>query len=507
MSVKKPAVHKNIVDNYITKGRKTEWLREDTRAWYLARNIIDNIKSDFNIYDYGLTEIEQAEAVICQCGRWIKYCPALGWLVYNPDNGCWKTDYAEAATRGVVEYFAKLRCDGAYPENSAELVFCKSLMSDRSLNSIMHILMHHVNIEKNADVFDAEPHLLNCQGILVDLRDGTRRPAQPDDYCTRTTRFAMSEDADAVPEKFFEFLEEATSDNGSPRPDLAMWILTWFGYCLSGDVSAQFFVNFHGKGRNGKSVLLTLMYELFGDYASPLPEDIAVVNRNGGAFDLARLPGVRLAMLADAPEGSLNLKMLKPLVSGDVVNGKRKYKDDFDFRPVCKISIGSNPRLTLRETGLAVQRRLRLVPFDYVVPEEKVDPFLLRRLLGEGPAIISALIKCAAAYYRNGGGAGAFPACDTIDEASKEFIKSEDQVLQFVDENVEPRAGAAIKAQDFYDAYVAWTGKQGNKKPLSIRRFADRLGLLDIVKERRSDGNWYTGVRFKDIKEDAQPQK
>jgi phage/plasmid-associated DNA primase len=60
-----------------------------------------------------------------------------------------------------------------------------------------------------------------------------------------------------------------TSKDGAGRPDLALFILYWFGYCLNGDTGAAFFnVNFHGVGNNGKPVLLKLMTQLFGDYAA-----------------------------------------------------------------------------------------------------------------------------------------------------------------------------------------------------------------------------------------------
>jgi putative DNA primase/helicase len=499
-------------DNYITKGDKGEWRRDDTRAWRLAKEIIGNIKEGFNIYEgYGLTEVEQAEAVVAQCGGWMKYCPEVGWLVYNSDNGCWKPNYAEAALHGVVEHFAMLRRDGAYAENGAEQSFVKKVMSDHGINAVINIIKHHPNIEKSSDEFDAAPHQLNCLGEMVDLRDGSRRPTEPEDYVTRSTRFRPApaykgKGAEKYPEKFFKFMEQITSKEGKNRPDLALWLLAWFGYCLSGDTSAQFFVNFHGRGRNGKGVLLSLMYDLFGGYATPLAEDLAIENMTGSGFDMADLPGVRLAMLHDAPEGRLNMRALKPIVAGDVIKARRKYKDNFDFHPICKVAIASNPRLTLKETGLAIKRRVRMAPFDYTVPEEEVNPFLQRELLEEGAEITAALIECAVDYYKNGCGPRAFPECSVIDETSREYIKSEDQVAQYIEEKTAAGEGGVIKAADLYGGYAEWAAKQGTR-PMNAKRFGDRLALMDIKKERRGDGVWYVGIAFKDVKETVQPKE
>lgn len=502
---------KKAADNYITKGAAGEWKREDTRGWYLAENIIRGIGADFDIYDgYGLTEKEQAEAIVARCGRWIKHCEAIGWLVYNPDSGCWRTEYAEAAVREVIGHFGKLRRDGAYPENRSETTFARSVLSDHGINAVLHIMKDHVNISKEIGEFDADGDVLNCRGELVDLRDGSRRAAVPEDYITKSTRYKpgpayTGKREEAWPVRFMEFLGQITGKEGEARPDLANWIMTWFGYGLSGDTSAQFFVNFHGRGRNGKSVLLSLMYEIFGDYATSMPEDLVIENYGGSGFDMADLPGVRLAALMDASEGRLNMKALKPIVSGDTIRARRKFKDNFDLRPVCKVVVCSNPRLTLKETGLAVQRRVRMVPFDYTVPEDRINPHLKEEMLEEGEMITALLIRCAVEYYKSGRGPGAFPACAAVDEASREYVKGEDQVGEFLEEETEADDGGMVKAQDLYARYVEWAAARGNKKPMMMKRFGDRLAMTDVKKERRGDGVWYTGIRFKGTFTEARP--
>ena len=262
-------------------------------------------------------------------------------------------------------------------------------------------------------------------------------------------------------------------------------------------MGAGFFVNFHGQGRNGKSALLSLMLELFGDYGAAIPEDLVLENPRASGFDLSEIPGIRLGVVADAPDGRLNMKDMKPIITGDPMTAKRKYRDNLQFRPVCKIAVGTNNRLKLRDTGLGVQRRIRLIPFDYTIPEEKVDVFLKDKLLEEGPLILAMLIGMAHEYYKNGGGPRAFPACEVVDAASREYMASEDQVGQFLEEKTEAAEGAQVSAADLFRAYTAWCAEQGIRKPMGKNSFGDRLTARNM--ERKSDGKvrWYLGIRLR----------
>jgi putative DNA primase/helicase len=303
----------------------------------------------------------------------------------------------------------------------------------------------------------------------------------------------------AIPEQFKKFIMKITGRDGEERPDLALYILFWFGYCLTGDTGAEFFVNFHGGGRNGKSVLLELMIALFGGYAAPLPEDIVIENRFSGNFNFASLPGIRLGVLADAQEGRLNMKDLKPLVSGNTMNGQRKFMKDFTFKSMCKIAVGSNPKLTLRETGLAIQRRIRMVPFDYTVPEEEVIPHLDTLMLEEeAPEILSLLIYFAQKYYEAGGGPRAFPACMAVDETSREYLESEDLVGRYVGERTEEAPGTETAAADLYRDFEKWEEAEGIRKKMSRNKFGDRLTVHHPAKQRKNSGWFYLDIRIKD---------
>lgn len=496
-------------DYYINTGLKTRMSakREETESGRMAAYIIDKIPKDFNVYDdCDINEAHLARTIVETCGRWIRYCPQTGWLVYREDEGRWTEAYAEAAVQRVIIHFGNLLWENASQANQGEVSFARRILSSAGIGALKNILKHDTVIAVEQDKFDADPDLLNCMGDAYDLRAGESRKAEPEDLFTKSAMCKAAPlkkkkgggwEPAKLPKKFIDFLDQVTSKDGEKRADLAMYVLSWFGYCLTGDNGASFFVNFHGAGKNGKSVLLNLMMELFGDYAAPLPKDVVIENYYQSQFDLAGLPGIRLGVLIDAPEGRLNMDMLKPITSGDMINAKRKFLKDFTFKPVCKLAIGSNPRLTLKDTGMAVRRRVRMVPFDYVVPDGEIVTNLHRRLLKEeAPEILSLLIWFAHEYYEKGEGPGAFPSCKAVDEASVEYMESEDLVGRWVKERTESAEGNAKSSASLYEDFKKWLDEEGVRKKMSRNKFGEHLGT-HVERKRVGDANCYIGIKLK----------
>jgi putative DNA primase/helicase len=235
------------------------------------------------------------------------------------------------------------------------------------------------------------------------------------------------------------------------------------------------------------------MTQLFGDYAAPIPKDIVIENRFASQFNLAGLPGIRLGVLADAPEGRLNMDTLKPITTGDTISAQRKFMKDFAFKSVCKIAVGSNPKLKLKDTGMAIRRRVRLAPFDYTVPDDEIVVNLEERLLEEAPEILALLIFFAKEYYRRGGGPRAFPPCAVVDQASAEYMDSEDLVGRYVKERTQAAPGGMVSPTDLYKDFLKWADGEGVIKKKSKNTFGEHLST-HIQKKKTHDGWHYLDI-------------
>ena len=497
--------------NYARKGvRKalTDKGKSDSRdaslSGRMAAAVIEKIPKDYDPWENNdFSEDDFAEDIVENCGRYIRYCDNE-WIGWNAEDGCWKgEEHAESMVQWIVRHFGRLMADVTTEDMAQETRFVRRIRSSGGIKAVMEILKHDKRICVTRDQFDTDPAVLNCKGDLYNLRTGEVRPVEPEDYITKSAfckpAKAESKEQPALPPLFLDFIRKITSKDGVERQDLAKWIMFYFGYSLTGETGASFFANFYGGGQNGKSVLLKLMMSIFGDYAAPINQDIVIENRFASPFILAGLPGIRLGVLADSPEGQLNMKLIKEITTSEPTIAPVKFKKDFTLRAVLKLAVGSNFKLTLKNTGMDVRRRVRLVPFDYTVPDEEIVPDLEKKLLEEAPEILRMLIYFAGQYYKKGGGAKAFPKCEIIDEASKEYIESQDLVGRWVSDKTEACHGNEEKADDLYRDFRKWCEeKEKVRKIMGKNKFGDHLSFHVKDKKRTNKEIIYLNIRLLD---------
>jgi putative DNA primase/helicase len=289
--------------------------------------------------------------------------------------------------------------------------------------------------------------------------------------------------------RFCRFLNEITCGD----KDLVVWIVRWMGYCLTEDVKAAYFANFYGVGGNGKGVLIRLLRKIMGDYAVTLSSKAVVQQglETEGRFDRSDLPGARLAVVEDAPAGRLAEEFVKTLTGEGKMYAEEKYHKAYEFSPKAKLIIASNNQLKIKDTGTSMRRRLRTVPFNFL--PAKPDVGLEAALMKEAPAILAMLIDEAGDYLANPGPAG-FPYCKIIEDASKEYIDSQDTVRLFLNDKTEP--GDGVKASELFNAYKTWCEDNGYKAANSTK-FGLDLKRCGIERKHTMTGNNYQNIVIK----------
>ncbi|WP_347246304.1 hypothetical protein, partial [Thermogutta sp.] len=70
----------------------------------------------------------------------------------------------------------------------------------------------------------------------------------------------------------------------------------------------------------------------------------------------------------------------KAVVSGEEIVVRELYCPPFSYRPICKILLAANEAMKMSATDSGLWRRLRRVPFEHVVPEERRSPELKAKL-------------------------------------------------------------------------------------------------------------------------------
>ena len=145
--------------------------------------------------------------------------------------------------------------------------------------------------------------------------------------------------------------------------------------------------------------------------------------------EIARLRGTRLVVCAEQTSGKrFDESKVKRLTGGDLLTGRYMRGDFFDFPPSHLVWVLSNHLPAVREGGPSFWRRVRLIPFKHVVPEDQRVPDLHEQLLAaEGPAILGWAVQGAVEVLAAG---LAEPAA--VIKATREYEISEDTLAGFV---------------------------------------------------------------------------
>jgi putative DNA primase/helicase len=173
-------------------------------------------------------------------------------------------------------------------------------------------------------------------------------------------------------------------------------------------------------------------------------------------------------------------------------------QDYFSFTPTHKLWLLGNHRPEVGTGGHAFWRRIRLIPFEYVVPDQqKIDNLAAELVADEGPGILAWLIQGAIRYLATRDPL-AGPA--SVRMATAAYEATEDHVGRFLTECCKLDLGSDLRAEQglLYTAYVTWCHSEGIRQD-TARAFAGRIrqevGLASPAEMMKSSGKkYYPGI-------------
>jgi putative DNA primase/helicase len=253
------------------------------------------------------------------------------------------------------------------------------LASARTVAAVERLARADRRIAATVDQWDAHPWLLNTPEGVIDLRTGRLRAHRPGDYQTKITATGPG---DGCP-RFLSFLDRITGGDA----DLLAYLRRVFGYGLTGLTREHALFFGYGTGANGKSVLLSTVAGILGDYHKTAPiETFTVSNNDRHPTDLAGLRGARLVTATETEEGRRWAEAkIKQLTGGDMVSARFMRQDFFEYRPAFKLVMAGNHKPSLRSVDEAIRRRFHLIPFAVTIAPEERDAELAEKLKAEWP--------------------------------------------------------------------------------------------------------------------------
>jgi len=274
------------------------------------------------------------------------------------------------------------------------------------------------------------------------------------------------------------------------KADLIKFVQTAAGWSLSGDISEQTMFILYGTGANGKSTFLNTIMYLLGDYALATPTE-TFMKKNGDNYsnDVARLRGTRFVTTTEVEQGRrLSEPLIKKITGNDEMTARFLYGEFFNFMPTFKIFMATNHKPVIKGTDHGIWRRIKLIPFNVRIPEEKQDKHLEQKLWEEASGILNWLLEGIAVWQRE----RLIPP-KAVSFATDEYREEMDVIGNFIKEKCVQKENASITIKRLYKAYSDWC--EGNHEhPVSERFLTLRLKEMGFVQDRTATERFWTGV-------------
>jgi putative DNA primase/helicase len=397
-------------------------------------------------------------------------------FVDDPDGG----EPRRAAKRIAAELWAEAGPGASQAVNK----FLRDAASRRGIDAAAALAKSEPGVEVTADAFDTCPYEMNCQNGILDLRTMSLRPHDP---AARMTKIApVAFDAAAECPRWRRFISEVMVNDD----EMVGYLQRLFGLALSGDVSEQICSCHWGEGSNGKSLLFSVLSQILGDYAAPIPADILVTT--AGERDreksVARLVGHRLCYAQEPDDGGkLAEGSLKAITGGDQLTARVEYERARKVNPTWHVHVCMNRLPQVRGTDYGLWRRLHIVRWGRVFGPDEQRPRaeIERELLAEAPGILTWLCNGFAAWRQ--GGLRPPPAVTEWTEKYRQFSDSVSRWL--ASDEVERADGAETPASELYEAYCRFCDEQACPA-VTQTMFGRGLEGRGIARIRPKTGVW-----------------
>jgi len=259
----------------------------------------------------------------------------------------------------------------------------------------------------------------------------------------------VSYDPDAQCPQWTEFLTDIMCGNA----DMVSFLQRVVGYSLTGRTTEQCFFILYGTGANGKSVFISVLRNLLGEYAKTAEFSSFIERKNDTVRnDLARLSGARFVVGSEGDAGhALSESVVKSLTGEDTITARYLYKEYFEFVPTFKLFLVTNHKPDIKNQDRGIWRRVYLIPFVKSVLPENQNPHLVEELSAELPGILRWAVDGCRAWQ-----ALKLQPPAIVQEATEEYRQDMDILGPFLEECFLRDTDSRTPSSSIYTEYVQW---------------------------------------------------
>lgn len=417
------------------------------------------------------------------------YVHGLGWHYWKKSH--WAIDKGDQrAQNAVLATLRTLKHKAADDRDGAQVRELIGMEKASGVKGILQLAASQPGISVDVEQLDADPYLFNCRNGVLDLHTLELRKHDPRDLITKVAG------ADYVPGHhdalWDDFLTQVL-----PRVSVREYFQRLGGLTLIGKVIEHIFPIAIGTGRNGKGVAYGAIMNALGDYgvtgAPGLFEQVKT-DPNAPSPAFANLRGARFVVISEMEEGTrLSASVLKRLSGGDKLTARLLRKDPIEFEPSHTSLMVCNHLPGLPANDPAVWARVRVIPFEVVIPKEDQDPHLPEKLELAASAVLTWLVDGLAAYLSMG-----MTEPPEVMTATDEYAAEQDDVLQFIEAECDTASADGDTTTALLQRYEMWADTEGIPRGLWLgrKRFGEALDRLGFPAVKTSKGKVRKGLSW-----------
>jgi putative DNA primase/helicase len=415
----------------------------------------------------------------------------LGWYIW--DGARFVYDERGAVKRAVMK---ELRRALAESLNNAELrTTVRKCESASGINGVLDIAAAMEPLAAAVADIDTDPYLLNVANGTFDLRTLALRPHNAANRMTKVCRGAYNPDAKSA--AWEAFLARVLPDD-----EVRGFVQRLAGLSLLGQVREHVLAILTGKGANGKGTFDRAIRYCLGDYAATAEPDLFMHREGAHPTGEMDLRGVRMVSVSESDKDRrLAEATMKRLTGGDTIRARRMRQDFVEFTPSHTALIYTNHLPKVSGDDPAIWRRIRVVPFDVVIPEAERDGQLDERLELEADAILTWAVRGWRDYLERG-----LDEPASVRHATADYQLNSDAVSRFVSERCLTAPTLKARTGQLHAEFDKWRVSDGADL-MSLKAFGMALTDKGYVQSDPSNGvRWRLGIALKTDEVDSEAE-
>jgi P4 family phage/plasmid primase-like protien len=420
-----------------------------------------------------------------------KYCGELGkWHFFS--GKAWTEDLKERYEQGGKHLLAQ--AIQAAEEHKVEewMKWSRTAARAASPAAIARWARTDPRIAVQLSDFDRHRHLITLDNGIYDL-DTDTFTAGHDPKLLLTKLVPVAYDKDAAAPDWEQFLQTVLPDEA-----IRGYLQRAIGHTLLGDAQERALFLLHGESGTGKSQVIKVFEQLFGDFAETA--DPTTFNEQSKRATISNglndLRGKRFVSLSELEEGEkLNESLVKRLTGGDTAKSRGLYQENRQWQVQFTLWMATNYLPKLNSDDAAMWRRVKPIKFPTVIAEQgkEIKRYGEKLFAKESAGILNWVLQGVRMYLADG-----LDDLEQITEAVTQYRRDVDTVAQFVEAAVEENLVVKEPAQqmpsrNLHAMYRAWCERNGIR-PMGERRFGQRMESLGFERKKTSTSNVWLGV-------------